>query len=148
MDAEEEDTPFRKTCRSRWAALIKKVYEVDPLKCPKCSGRMRIISFCRTLQNVHVFPAFQRKYPLFQLCFHFLSRLSMICYDPPSGVQGKSRIPSIFDLIFHPSLITVRTYENQNAYQCILLHYLFEFLIIPIYFTCKVRYIALMNNIK
>ena len=57
VDAEEEDTPFRKTCRSRWAALIKKVYEVDPLKCPKCSGRMRIISFCRTLQNVHIFPA-------------------------------------------------------------------------------------------
>jgi hypothetical protein len=23
VDAEEEDTPFRKTCRSRWAALIK-----------------------------------------------------------------------------------------------------------------------------
>ncbi|MCX6983546.1 MAG: transposase, partial [Lentisphaerae bacterium] len=45
VDAEEEDTPFRKTCRSRWAAMIKKVYEVDPLKCPKCSGQMRIISF-------------------------------------------------------------------------------------------------------
>ena len=45
VDAEEEDTPFRKACRSRWAALIKKVYEVDPLKCPKCAGRMRIISF-------------------------------------------------------------------------------------------------------
>ena len=42
---EEEDTPFLKLCRSRWAALIKKVYEVDPLKCPKCGGQMRIISF-------------------------------------------------------------------------------------------------------
>jgi hypothetical protein len=57
VDVEEEDTPFRKTCRSRWAALIKKVYEVDPLKCPKCGGQMRIISFCRNLQNVHIFPA-------------------------------------------------------------------------------------------
>jgi hypothetical protein len=28
-----------------WAAMIKKVYEVDPLKCPKCSWQMRIISF-------------------------------------------------------------------------------------------------------
>jgi hypothetical protein len=45
VDVEEEDTPFRKVCRSRWAALIKKVYEVDPLKCPKCGGQMRIISF-------------------------------------------------------------------------------------------------------
>lgn len=42
---EEEDTPFQKLCRSRWAALIKKVYETDPLKCPKCGGQMRIIAF-------------------------------------------------------------------------------------------------------
>ena len=51
---EEEDTPFRKTCRSRWAALIKKVYEVDPLKCPKCSGRMRIISFIEAKDQMDV----------------------------------------------------------------------------------------------
>lgn len=28
-----------------WRACIKKVWEVDPLTCPKCSGEMRIISF-------------------------------------------------------------------------------------------------------
>lgn len=28
-----------------WAALIKMVYEVNPLSCPKCGGRMRIVSF-------------------------------------------------------------------------------------------------------
>jgi hypothetical protein len=28
-----------------WAALIKYVYEVDPLKCPKCGSKMRVISF-------------------------------------------------------------------------------------------------------
>jgi hypothetical protein len=28
-----------------WAALIKSVYEVDPLKCPKCGGVMKIVSF-------------------------------------------------------------------------------------------------------
>jgi len=31
-------------CRKRWAKLIKKIYEVDPLLCPKCKGTMRIIS--------------------------------------------------------------------------------------------------------
>ncbi len=45
VDSEEEDAPFRKICRSRWAALVKKVYETDPLQCPRCGGRMRIISF-------------------------------------------------------------------------------------------------------
>jgi len=29
----DDATPHRKLCRSRWAALIKKEYEVDPLIC-------------------------------------------------------------------------------------------------------------------
>jgi hypothetical protein len=41
----EPDTPFRRKCRMTWAALIKAVYEVDPLKCPKCGGTMRIVGF-------------------------------------------------------------------------------------------------------
>jgi hypothetical protein len=28
-----------------WARLIKQVYEVDPLLCPRCAGPMRIIAF-------------------------------------------------------------------------------------------------------
>jgi transposase len=28
-----------------WAEMIRKVYEVDPLVCPKCGSRMKIISF-------------------------------------------------------------------------------------------------------
>jgi len=28
-----------------WAALIRKVYEVDPLACPKCGGTMKVVSF-------------------------------------------------------------------------------------------------------
>jgi hypothetical protein len=28
-----------------WAEMIRKVYEVDPLRCPSCGGKMRIISF-------------------------------------------------------------------------------------------------------
>jgi len=30
--------------RLTWAALIKMVYEVDPLKCPDCGGTMRIVA--------------------------------------------------------------------------------------------------------
>jgi len=42
---DEPDTPYRRTSRLKWAALIKLVFEVDPLKCPKCGGTMRIVSF-------------------------------------------------------------------------------------------------------
>jgi hypothetical protein len=34
-----------KEYRKDWARLIQKIYGVDPLTCPKCHGRMRIISF-------------------------------------------------------------------------------------------------------
>ena len=38
------DTAQRRQTRS-WAALIQRVWEVDPLKCAKCGGQMQIISF-------------------------------------------------------------------------------------------------------
>jgi len=34
-----------KEARKRWSYLIRKIYETDPLVCPKCQGSMRVISF-------------------------------------------------------------------------------------------------------
>ena len=31
--------------KKRWSYFIRKVYETDPLTCPKCQGEIRIISF-------------------------------------------------------------------------------------------------------
>jgi hypothetical protein len=31
--------------RLRWAELLRRIYEVDPLRCPACSGEMRIVAF-------------------------------------------------------------------------------------------------------
>ena len=33
-----------KEYRRNWARLIQKIYEVDPLTCPACSGKMKVIS--------------------------------------------------------------------------------------------------------
>jgi len=39
----EED---RKPVPSKgWAAMIRKVYEVDPMVCPKCGGTMKVVVF-------------------------------------------------------------------------------------------------------
>jgi hypothetical protein len=43
--------PTGKEARGRWAALIKRVYEVDPLVCKKCGGTMKIISFVEAHQT-------------------------------------------------------------------------------------------------
>ena len=40
LEAEGSSKEFRKN----WARLIQKIYEVDPLTCPKCSGTMKVIS--------------------------------------------------------------------------------------------------------
>jgi hypothetical protein len=34
-----------KAFQKNWARLIQKIYEVDPLTCPKCRGKMKILSF-------------------------------------------------------------------------------------------------------
>jgi hypothetical protein len=39
----EEECP--RVPRRGWAEMIRKVYEADPLLCPQCGGRMRIIAF-------------------------------------------------------------------------------------------------------
>jgi hypothetical protein len=42
--AEREELSLREA-RRRWAELLRKVFEVDPLKCPNCATEMRIVSF-------------------------------------------------------------------------------------------------------
>ena len=37
--------PISKELKKHWSYFIRKVYETDPLTCPKCQGEMRIISF-------------------------------------------------------------------------------------------------------
>lgn len=34
----------RARARSTWARLIRKVYEIDPLECPKRGAQMRVIA--------------------------------------------------------------------------------------------------------
>lgn len=43
-DQDHPDPEYTKAARSAWARLIKKVYEVDPLKCPHCGGEMRFLA--------------------------------------------------------------------------------------------------------
>jgi hypothetical protein len=42
--SEEPSTEFAARARAAWARLIRKVYEADPLECPKCKGPMRVIA--------------------------------------------------------------------------------------------------------
>jgi len=43
--SEIDAPPISRELKKRWSYFIRKVYETDPLICPKCCGQMRIISF-------------------------------------------------------------------------------------------------------
>ena len=54
-EGSDEDIPCirespgnEKIFRRNWARLIQKIYEVDPLVCPKCQGAMRVIAPSKT----------------------------------------------------------------------------------------------------
>ena len=47
--------PRRKRSASHprgWAAMIRKVYEVNPMVCPKCGGLMKVVAFITDYQAV------------------------------------------------------------------------------------------------
>jgi hypothetical protein len=46
----DPDGPSREY-RKNWARLIQKIYEVDPLTCPRCSGTMKVIS---VIEDEHI----------------------------------------------------------------------------------------------
>ena len=55
--ASEKDKPtgpiaeYNRRERRRWAMLIKRVYQTDPLMCPRCGGVMQIIAFIEARQG-------------------------------------------------------------------------------------------------
>ena len=82
-----------KESKQNWARLIQKIYEVDPLVCPKCQGQMRVISF---IDGLDVIEKILRHLDLWDVRNH----------DPPQKVsdyilelvcdETDSRIP-VFD---------------------------------------------------
>ncbi len=44
MTVVEPEDFSRGEAKRRWAELLRLVYEVDPLHCPKCGGEMQVIA--------------------------------------------------------------------------------------------------------
>ena len=65
----ERETLTLKQARVRWAELLRRIHEVDPLTCPRCAGPMRIVAFIterdvidRILQHLRRKPEPQREH--------------------------------------------------------------------------------------
>lgn len=48
----EEDGLSGKAARRSWSRLIRKIYEIDPLVCPECGSRMRLVAFIEQEQII------------------------------------------------------------------------------------------------
>ncbi len=71
-----------------WAEMIRKVYEVDPMLCPNCGGKMKVISFLTDVSVVDriinhlklTFVAERPPPPLFP-DFRFLTALAQLSHS-------------------------------------------------------------------
>ena len=52
LNLNHEPEPPKRPVSKQWAIWIKKIYEVDPLTCPKCGETMKIISFLHDSKEI------------------------------------------------------------------------------------------------
>jgi len=53
LPEDETESDYHREFRaSSWAACIKRIYEIDPLECPTCKARMRIIAFIQDAYSI------------------------------------------------------------------------------------------------
>jgi hypothetical protein len=41
----EEEQPKKRRCSPRWARLIAKVFQADPLVCKRCGGPLKVVAY-------------------------------------------------------------------------------------------------------
>jgi hypothetical protein len=95
LEAQGDSNVFRKN----WARLIQKIYETDPLVCPKCRGTMHIIS---SIEDPSVIRAILKHLKLWLV----KSRPPPKIHDPPVCMHGTRR-PSATYVIDDHSQLTI-----------------------------------------
>ena len=97
-----------KEYRKNWARLIQKIYEVDPLSCPKCHGRMRIISF---IENEEVIKKILKHLDLWKI----KARPPPKANRPQPNVHidySDSQVPPREDYLFHDAEYPIEIYAS------------------------------------
>ena len=82
--------------RRRWAALLKHVYQADPLLCPRCGGTMKIIAFIEAHQADLI-----RK--ILEPCIAILCYLVFLTRFFVSPASRKYLLSLFSSFILHPS---------------------------------------------
>ena len=93
---------------STWARLIQRAYEADPLRCAKCGGAMKIISFIERCQRDVIERILRhcglREGPL---------RTRASARAPPHGSQRDPNEPRDLELVPAPEFLEAEFREAQ-----------------------------------
>jgi hypothetical protein len=94
IEPEVPDKAFRRN----WARLVQKIYEVDPLACPKCASPMKVIAF---IEDEYVTRKILKHLGLWELKRKPPPRANA---SPVSDVSpyDESSVPSVDDSIIDP----------------------------------------------
>lgn len=117
----------RKRFRKNWARLIQKIYNVDPLLCPKCNSKMRVISFIEddnTIKKILVHlklweapnhdPPVTRKNNM-QTSLHLKPHRSFEWWEALSQVVGGVNHDSNGEPIYYDEGIYQAPYEDEYS---------------------------------
>jgi hypothetical protein len=84
--------------RKSWARLIQKVYNVDPLKCTYCNGKMRVISIIEDEENI-------------KKILQHLNLWEIQNHDPPNNYK----IPPEYKYLPEKNIVSFGSEEKTNT---------------------------------
>jgi hypothetical protein len=87
--------------------LVKKVYEVDPLLCPKCGGQMKIIAFVEKRDQAGVIRSILTHCGLWR---------DPPARAPPSGSASRGRVQPGLELFGMPDIEFLQDAPPDEAY--------------------------------
>jgi hypothetical protein len=90
--------------------LIKRVYEVDPLECPCCGGRMKIVSFIERRQT-DVIERILRHCGLWEGPL----RTRASARSPPPGPRHPTAAPDELELVIDGDFLASQRLADQPA---------------------------------
>ena len=95
--------------RKNWARLIQKIYEVDPLTCPRCSGTMKVIS---VIEDEHIIGKILKHLGLWEV----KPRPPPKAKQPPQNVHidySGSQVPPCEDDLYYDPDYPLEAYDQS-----------------------------------
>jgi hypothetical protein len=121
--AKEQESDYRQEVRkSSWAACIKKIYQANPLECPKCKAQMRIIAFIhdehsiKDIMKAQGIPDFQAPPPIPKFIDAAEALDEIPWYDSFEPFPDDFQPPLTYVMVWRPCIWTARFANYRSLF--------------------------------